>query len=80
MEYAEDIILNGSSRGLENRLYVQECLMKLYKSMGARVRGIRLLYWPVKLKELRSQNLNRKPQRIFSGFMSRHRGLHWQRT
>ena len=54
--------------------------MKLYKSMGARVRGIRVLYWPVKSEFLRSQNLNRKPQRIFSGFMSRHRGLHWQRT
>jgi len=64
----------------QRNYYIMECLMKLYKSMGARVRGIRVLYWPVKSEFLRSQNLNRKPQRIFSGFMSRHRGLHWQRT
>jgi len=48
--------------------------------MGARVRGTCVLYWFAKSEFLRSQNLNRKPQRIFSGFMSRHRGLHWQRT
>jgi hypothetical protein len=64
----------------ERNYYIKECLMKLYKSMGARVRGTCVLYWFAKSEFLRSQNLNRKPQRIFSGFMSRHRGLHWQRT
>jgi len=78
--YIEGLILYSSSKGLIRKSYILECLMKLFKSMGAKVKGFHLMWWPSISENRKSQNIDRRPQIIMAGFMSRSRGLHWART
>jgi len=61
--------------------YIQECRMKLFASFGAVVTKLyRLLYWPVPKQSIARSILDRRPQVILAGVMSRSRGIHWNRN
>lgn len=65
----------------EKRRYVQKCRMALFKKLGAVLyeNGYRVRYWPALEKSFYRLIIRKKPDIILAGYMSRNRGLHWDR-
>ena len=64
----------------KRNLLTMQCLAYLYSSMGAVIEDTRVLWWPiVQVSELLHQVVSRKPMDILAGYMSKYRGLHWNR-
>ena len=80
IDYTVRKVLEGSFNCLERKLYIQKSQMKLFASMGAKVKGIHVLYWPPIIKGiLKIRGRANRPRKILAGYMDEARGEHWNR-
>jgi hypothetical protein len=64
----------------ERKIMILKCRAYFFSTMGAIVKGIRVMWWPaVEVPLLIDQVCSHQPKDILAGYMSEDRGLHWRR-